>query len=72
MVKSRKRYRVLPCPCCGSKARVAPLSWDSWGVICNSCGLRTERHGDDEDECVKISLTAWNKRVSDKSRDADT
>ena len=63
MCKRKLRMpRVKSCPCCGSKARVGARSWNSWGVICNECGLRTETHGDDDRACIQQAVKSWNLR----------
>ena len=42
---SGKGIEVMPCPCCASElVRMGVLSAQSFGVVCQKCGLRMEEY----------------------------
>ena len=55
--RTRKETGLLPCPLCGSKARVL-TDLDNYFVQCSKCGLNTksERYPDD-------AKAVWNGRA---------
>ena len=41
VAKNRRKYNVMPCPCCGgTRIKVGPESVFSDSVLCRDCGLR--------------------------------
>lgn len=57
------KYKLRPCPCCGSRAELRHTSgWDYYVKCTNaSCGLRTKNCHENENGAVII----WNRRVND-------
>jgi len=59
---------VLPCPCCGSEARICqwrdtldPMA--TW-VECTECGIATDTfHHEDREEATAMAAAVWNRRV---------
>lgn len=60
--------KLLPCPCCGSKAEMQwgrpDLSvWIAY-VKCTNCGMSTRNcYGKNDKEAAKGAVEAWNARV---------
>lgn len=57
------KYKLRPCPCCGSRAELRHTSAGDDFVKCTnaSCGLRTKNCHENENGAVSI----WNRRAND-------
>lgn len=57
------KYKLRPCPCCGSRAELRHTSGGDDFVKCTnaSCGLRTKNCHENENGAVSI----WNRRAND-------
>lgn len=61
--------QVKACPCCASKAKLRTYDYMTFGIECSDrdCRLKVERGVVNErgpEECLKMVLTAWNRRDS--------
>jgi uncharacterized Zn finger protein len=59
---------VLPCPCCGSEARICQwrdtLDPNATWVECPECGIMTDSfHHADAEEAKAMAAAVWNRRV---------
>ena len=53
--------KLLPCPCCGGKARRG--HWSDDRIECTSCGLAITRRPEDVVPASLAVLQAWNRRT---------
>lgn len=56
--------KLLPCPFCGSDARVTDLA--GWEVLCNGC---TASIVGDPDASREEVMAVWNTRAPDTTRE---
>ena len=64
--KRSLKVMLLPCPCCGSNARVYKARGDTWIVQCNKCFVSSDAFKDKHD-----AIDAWNKRFRESESDSE-